>query len=48
MTLYSVPKAPDLPREDYGPLRVRVFVADDNLVMRLGLRSILELSLIHI
>ncbi|MEU7821667.1 response regulator transcription factor [Catellatospora sp. NPDC049133] len=40
MTLYSVPKAPDLP--DRGPLRVRVFVADDNLVMRLGLRSILE------
>ncbi|GIF96920.1 DNA-binding response regulator [Catellatospora citrea] len=42
VTLYSVPKAPDLPREDYGPLRIRVFVADDNLVMRLGLRSILE------
>lgn len=42
MTLYSVPKAPDLPREDHGPLRIRVFVADDNLVMRHGLRSILE------
>ncbi|MEV0460356.1 response regulator transcription factor [Catellatospora methionotrophica] len=40
MTLYSVPKVPDPP--NHGPLRIRVFVSDDNLVMRLGLRSILE------
>lgn len=42
MTLYAVPKAPDLPRDDRLPLRVRVHVAEDNLVMRHGLRVILE------
>ncbi|MFD0598256.1 hypothetical protein ACFQZ4_43255 [Catellatospora coxensis] len=42
MTLYSVPKAPDPPREERGPLRVRTHIAEGNLVMRRGLRGLLE------
>ncbi|MFI7609245.1 response regulator transcription factor [Micromonospora sp. NPDC049366] len=42
MTLYAMPKAPALPLEDRLPPRVRVHVAEDNLVMRHGLRAVLE------
>lgn len=44
MTLYSV-AAPGCTAEETGPSpRVRALIADDNLVMRLGLRSVLESS----